>query len=415
MRRRKIIILILLALVIAAIAGGSTWLVHIHRLRADMEKHFSDAVTHIEQGLNNMALTDAETALELAQRLRDSEAVAEIEAHIQLVETVIRANTFFDAGDYVAARDAFLQARAYVLGLDTINHDYISEMLEKTEKFIAFYALIDRAKSLIETSEYNTALFIFEEAKSIAFALPFAEGVKLAEAGIADARERIRIAEREREQEQSSQDNNDTTSDATYDMIDPNYEHNLSVIFDLRILIDNQNRRPANRIRMGSSEGHNEGWYNGCGWVATYNALVLLGTPEHPADIVRYFETSGGTVLDGVYGTYPFTIEAYLKGLGHNVNHTLFPQLTIDIDDAIKASRVSILAYAHTNGAHYATVEYLQDIEKFVIYNDSYALTRSTNLGFQNDTRIGAAIDSVAALINYTPDILFSFSLITVS
>jgi len=411
MRRRKITIFILLVLVVAAIAGGLTWAVHIHRLRAEMEKHFSDAVTHIGQGLNNTALTDAEAALELAQRLRDSETAAEIEAHIQLVETVIRGKTFFDAGDYVAARDAFLQARAYVLRLDTVSHDYISEMLAKTEKFIAFYALIDRAKSLIETSEYNTALFIYEEAKSIASALSFAEGEKLAEVGIADTKERIRIAEKEKEQEQSSQDN----SDATYDVIDPNYEHNLSVIFDLRILIDDQNRRPANRIKMGSSEGHNEGWYNGCGWVATYNALVLLGTPEHPADIVRFFETSGGTVLDGVYGTYPFTIEAYLKDLGHSVDHTLFPQLTIDIDDAIKASRVSILAYVHKNAAHYVAIEYRQDIDKFVIYNDSFAQTRSENLGFQNETRIGAAIDSVAALINYTPDILFSFSLIAVS
>jgi len=165
---------------------------------------------------------------------------------------------------------------------------------------------------------------------------------------------------------------------------------------------------------MGSREGMNEGWYNGCGWVATYNALILLGTPEHPAEIVRYFETSGGTVFGGVFGTYPNSIESYIRSLGFSVNHAMFPQLSMNIDNAIKASRVSILAYVHTSAAHYATIEYREDIGKFVVYNDRFARTRSESLGFQNDTNVGAVIDSIAAFINNTPDILFSFSLITV-
>jgi len=159
----------------------------------------------------------------------------------------------------------------------------------------------------------------------------------------------------------------------------------------------------------------NEGWYNGCGWVAAYNALILLGNPKHPADIVRFFEESGGTVLGGVFGTYPNTIESYFRSLGYSVDHTLFPQLTMNIDDAIKASRVSILAYAHTNAAHYAAIEYNEDIDKFIVYNDSFARTRSANLGLENTTSTGAAIDSISALINNTRDILFSFSLIIVS
>jgi hypothetical protein len=87
----------------------------------------------------------------------------------------------------------------------------------------------------------------------------------------------------------------------------------------------------------------------------------------------------------------------------------------MDIDEAIKASRVSILAYAHTSAAHYIAIEYNEDLDKFIVYNDSFARTRSAALGFENSTGAGAAIDSVSALISNTRSILFSFSLIAIS
>ena len=166
---------------------------------------------------------------------------------------------------------------------------------------------------------------------------------------------------------------------------------------------------------MGSRDGTNEGWYNGCGWIAAYNAMILLDNPKHPADIVKYFEERGGTVLDGVFGTYPNAIEGYIRNLGYSVNHALFPQLTMNIDNTIKNARVGILAYVHTSAAHYIAVEYRSDIDRFVVYNDNLARLRSADLGFQNETTAGAAIDSIAAFINNTPEILFSFSLITVN
>jgi len=159
----------------------------------------------------------------------------------------------------------------------------------------------------------------------------------------------------------------------------------------------------------------NEGWYNGCGWIAAYNALVVLETPVHPAEIVRYFEESGGIVLGGVFGTYPNTIEEYMRSQGYRVSHTLFPQLSTSLDDAIKGSRVSILAYLHSSAAHYVAIEYREDIGRFVVYNDSFAQARSSRLGFQNETSAGAAIDSIDALISGTPEIRLSFSLITIN
>jgi len=141
--------------------------------------------------------------------------------------------------------------------------------------------------------------------------------------------------------------------------------------------------------------------------------LILLGKPTHPAEIVRDFEISG-TVLGGVYGTYPTAIERFLKDSGFEAEHTLFPQATVNIDNAIKTAGIGILGYAHTKAAHYITIAYRAEDDTFVIYNDPSARTMSAQLGLADGTGAGAVIYSVLDFIHETPEILFSFSLITV-
>ena len=192
-----------------------------------------------------------------------------------------------------------------------------------------------------------------------------------------------------------------------------NYEFNRDLYFDLSALIDDQNQSPASQVRMGTASNRNEGWYNGCGWVATYNALVLLGNAKHPAEIVRDFEVRG-TVMGGVYGTYPNAIERFLRDAGFNANLILFPQAIVDIDNAIRAAGIGILGYAHTSAAHYATIVYNEEEDAFIVYNDGFARSRAMQLGTQNESGVGAVIDSILLLIEDTQEILISFSLITV-
>jgi len=195
-----------------------------------------------------------------------------------------------------------------------------------------------------------------------------------------------------------------------------NYQHNRDISFDLTTLIDNQAAAPANQVRMGTREGLNEGWYNGCGWIAAYNSLIILGDPRHPAQIVNHFETNRGTVAGGVFGTFPHAIERYFRELGYEVNHTMFPQRSaVSIDDTIRASRVAVLAYMHTRAAHFITIEYRPETGRFVILNDSFARRRSNALGFADNSYTGSSVDSVMALLRETPEMLFAFSLITVS
>jgi len=483
-KQKKLVIIVCIFLSLSAIISILLWAIHIRQLRTNMNDHIDNAVTYIEEGSYSDALEDFDQAMELAYKINDTETIELLINYSRLASAVIRGDDLLDLEEYTAALTSYSHAKDYALKITDFNTDRIEQKIARTETFISFYTLIENAQAKIEEANYNSALQIYKEAITVAYALSFGTGVKLAQSGITDTealiieakrqeamnlyvqgnqlywaqqyaaalnaffdaleifvevsdtynaemtQRRIDITRQKQEEQKQSQEEQqdpepqpqepeepDDTPDDDNIQNEPmsNYDHNTGISFDLRTLIDNQNQRPANQIRMGATEGMNEGWYNGCGWVATYNALILLDDPKHPADIVRHFETSGGTVMGGIFGTYPNAIEGYLKERGFTVNHTLFPQLRTNIDDEIRKSRVSILAYAHSNAAHYVTVEYREDLELFVIYNDSFARTVSSNLGLRNKVSTGAAVDSVASFINTTSNILFSFSLITVS
>jgi len=227
-------------------------------------------------------------------------------------------------------------------------------------------------------------------------------------------RRRLEAEEDERRRQQETQVAPLVYLDSEPEEVILNYAHNRNIDFDLQTLIDNQALPPANQVRMGNRPGLNEGWYNGCGWIAAYNALIILGTPIHPAEIVNHIEEGGGTVLDGMFGTFPHAIERLFVEMGYDVNHNLFPQ-RLNLDNAIRNSRVSILAYTHTRAAHFIAIEYRPEDGTFVVYNDGFARRRAASLGLSNNPYPGAVIDSVNSLIRETPDMLFSFSLITIS
>jgi len=475
-QRVKPAVIICIVIILTVTAGFIIWKNHLSKLNAEMENHLDGATLHLEQGDYDIALTEADEALTLAQKLRDNEATVRIENLTNLTTTILHGNDLFDTGNYQQALEAYQQAFEIAKSIDDLNTDRLRKVIATTEMYITFYGFMENADAFAKFDMYESALFIYEDARQIASALSFTEGVTLAESGIEEMQHRIimekhaeavnqmhrgdqffddgyyvqaivyfnraldifteiddqqgttevkaKITQAEQELlatepleppplEDTPGDIQDDTDESSEAM--KNYQHNIEIDFDLKTLIDNQNRRPANQVRMGSREGMNEGWYNGCGWVAVYNALILLGNPKHPADIVMHFEENRGIVLGGVFGTYPNAIVDYMRSLGYDVNHTLFPQITKNLDDEIKNSRVAILAYAHTSAAHYITVEYNEDIDKFVVYNDSFARTRSETLGLGSITSAGAAIDSITALISSTRDILFSFSLIVIS
>jgi uncharacterized protein YukE len=129
-----------------------------------------------------------------------------------------------------------------------------------------------------------------------------------------------------------------------------NYQFNSGFTFS--DFIYSQKKDPTASLKMGYFTGD----YNGCGWVSTYNAGVILGQDFQPADIIKYFDSRGGALVDGAFGVNPLAIKMYLNSQGIKANLYNLPS---NVDERIKDSKVSILMYVHESGGHYIAIEYV--------------------------------------------------------
>ena len=105
----------------------------------------------------------------------------------------------------------------------------------------------------------------------------------------------------------------------------------------------------------------------GCGWIATYNALRLMGYRADPEGLIRYYERQV-PLLNGNTGTVFFGPALYFKKWGFPVT------VTADLkqfDDLAKESDVCILFYRWHEGiklgAHFVALHHTDT--GFVGYN----------------------------------------------
>lgn len=131
----------------------------------------------------------------------------------------------------------------------------------------------------------------------------------------------------------------------------------------MKDLIYNQNKIPKEQWRYGFRTSA----ATGCGWIAAYNALRLLGYRAEPEELIRYFERQL-PLIHGNAGTQFWGPALYFKKWGFPVT------LTADrsrYDEAAKASDVCILFYHWRRGAklgaHFVAVEHTEN--GFVGYN----------------------------------------------
>ena len=122
----------------------------------------------------------------------------------------------------------------------------------------------------------------------------------------------------------------------------------------MKDLIYCQRSIPADELRYGFRTSA----ATGCGWIATYNALRILGKKAEPEALIRYYERqlplihgNGGTIIQGP--------ALFFRGHGFGVE-TL--SVTARFDAAAKEADVCILFYFWRNkfkiGAHFVTVQY---------------------------------------------------------
>lgn len=105
----------------------------------------------------------------------------------------------------------------------------------------------------------------------------------------------------------------------------------------------------------------------GCGWIATYNALRLLGCEAEPEALIRYYERQV-PLLHGNAGTLALAPVWYFRRHGFGVEHT---SCYDRFDDLAKKSDVCLLFYYWRRkwkiGAHFVALEHRDG--RFIGYN----------------------------------------------
>ena len=128
-------------------------------------------------------------------------------------------------------------------------------------------------------------------------------------------------------------------------------------------LIYNQKEIPKDRWRYGFRSSA----ATGCGWIATYNALRLLGHRAEPEDLIRYYERQL-PLIHGNAGTTFWGPAVCFRQWGFPVTVELRPG---KFDELAKASDACILFY-HWHGkwklgAHFVALHHTE--KGFVGYN----------------------------------------------
>jgi len=127
--------------------------------------------------------------------------------------------------------------------------------------------------------------------------------------------------------------------------------------------------------------------YNGCEWIATYNALKLLGKSVSPADIIYWYEMNGGAVFEGQWGIYPWKVATYFRGQKYRVtdgwNKTDVNSI-YNLDERIKKCSVAIITYlwfdkGPSAGAHTVAVKWNASSKTFKIYNEKQGTVLSVS------------------------------------
>ena len=128
-------------------------------------------------------------------------------------------------------------------------------------------------------------------------------------------------------------------------------------------LIFNQRQIPKQQWRYGLRTSA----ATGCGWIATYNALRLLGSRAKPEDLIRYYERQL-PLIHGNAGTSFWGPAVCFRQWGYPVTMEFRPER---FDGLAKESDVCILFYHWRNkwklGAHFVALRHTQ--RGFVGYN----------------------------------------------
>jgi hypothetical protein len=140
-------------------------------------------------------------------------------------------------------------------------------------------------------------------------------------------------------------------------------------------LIYNQTRIPREQWRYGFRSSA----ATGCGWIAVYNALRLLGYRARPEGLIRYFERQL-PLIHGNMGTSIWGPWAYFRRWGF---HAKMSACRGKFDELARNAPVCVVFYRWRRGwrmgAHFVTVRWTE--AGFVGYNTFRSSSGPENYG----------------------------------
>lgn len=152
-----------------------------------------------------------------------------------------------------------------------------------------------------------------------------------------------------------------------------NYIHNKKV--DLSSYndsyINDQNTGAVSKLKFGVSTMDN----NGCGVIATYNAMKALGNKKDIRDIAYYYE-SDGQALGGLFGTNPYAIKRYFENEGYKVKSIEGEKIT---KEKLPEADAYIVTFWNSDNAMDAmhTVAMRKKNDKYELFNNNPRTERS--------------------------------------
>ena len=169
------------------------------------------------------------------------------------------------------------------------------------------------------------------------------------------------------------------------------YFYNKKMSKNMGGYIYNQNTGNASKMWFGFFRSS----HNGCGWIATYNALIMLNKYVAPYKIIAEYEINGA-VLGGLFGIRTNAIVSFFSLRGYKVTVTT---KTSKFDSTAKKNRANIIYYWHGKGAHYVALKWQGSF--------FYGLNTFSNVLY-SENKWGSSISSFLKNNNFTKAVLIS-------
>ena len=178
----------------------------------------------------------------------------------------------------------------------------------------------------------------------------------------------------------------DNKNTAFSNTINANYLYNKRISKGITGYINDQQNGIASKLRYGI----NTISPFGCGTVATYNALIMLGNRMDICDIIRDYEMNHA-YHDGLIGTHGKNIARFFSEKGYNVTITNLENLNLTennqlsyINENLSEEDVYILNYKSDTVGHFIAIKYMgqdsQGKDIYFAYNTNTGINESDNI-----------------------------------